>query len=126
MDRVTLLTEAREKGLEVRAEGNRLVIEGPVSLEPLANRLIAEKPVILALLGANDPNVVRRIKAMQARAEGKGPLPLLTSCDLPHDTAGSCVSCGDSLTEGRALRCQPCTHAAWLLCLELEKTVIGP
>lgn len=38
MDGLTLLAEARAAGLEVRAEGDRLVIRGPRKAEALAKR----------------------------------------------------------------------------------------
>ncbi len=50
MDGVTLLAEARTAGLRVRAEGARLVIDGPWSGAPVAERLVAAKPAVLAAL----------------------------------------------------------------------------
>jgi hypothetical protein len=50
MDGLTLLEEARGAGLRVAAEGNRLVIRGPKTAEPLARRLLAHKAEVLAAL----------------------------------------------------------------------------
>lgn len=50
MDGVTLLLEARSSGLTVRTDGDRLMIGGPRSAEPLAQRLIAHKPAVMAAL----------------------------------------------------------------------------
>lgn len=47
---LTLLVEARRAGLEVRAEGDRLVVRGPRRLEPLARRLLEHKAEVLAVL----------------------------------------------------------------------------
>jgi hypothetical protein len=61
MDCVTLLHEAREAGLEVRADGDRLVVRGPRSAEALARTLLAHKAELLTmladscLLGVNIP-----------------------------------------------------------------------
>ena len=50
MDGVALLEEAVEAGLCVTAEGNRLVIQGPGDAEAIAERLIAAKPAVMAVL----------------------------------------------------------------------------
>jgi hypothetical protein len=50
MDCVTLLHEAREVGLEVRADGDRLVVRGPRSAEGLARMLLARKAELLPML----------------------------------------------------------------------------
>lgn len=50
MDGVSLLIEARRAGLQVRAEGDCLVIRGPRRLEPLALKLLAYKQAVLAAL----------------------------------------------------------------------------
>lgn len=52
MGGVTLLAEARSAGLRVRAEGERLVIEGPRAAAPLAERLTAQKGKVLHALMA--------------------------------------------------------------------------
>jgi len=45
-----LLQEAQAVGLTVEASGEKLVIRGPRSAEPLVRRLIAHKPALLAAL----------------------------------------------------------------------------
>jgi hypothetical protein len=50
MDGLTLLEEARGAGLRVAAEGDRLVIRGPKTAEPVARRLLAHKAEVLAAL----------------------------------------------------------------------------
>lgn len=50
MECVTLLHEAREAGLEVRADGDRLVVRGPRSAEALAKMLLARKEELLRIL----------------------------------------------------------------------------
>ena len=54
MDGVTALAEVRAAGLEVRADGDRLVVRGPRSAEVLAKRLLGCKPEVLAVLEAED------------------------------------------------------------------------
>lgn len=50
MDSLTLLDEARTAGLDVTADGDRLVVRGPKCLEALAKQLLARKPELLGLL----------------------------------------------------------------------------
>jgi len=50
MGGVKLLEEARAAGLRVRAEGDRLIVRGPKSAEPVAKALLAKKAEVLALL----------------------------------------------------------------------------
>jgi hypothetical protein len=53
MDGLSLLTEALDGGLDVQADGERLVIRGPKQAEPLARRLLARKADVLAALMGN-------------------------------------------------------------------------
>ena len=53
MDGLRLLMEAREAGLSVEVDGDLLRVRGPKRLEPLALRLLACKPNILAALGTS-------------------------------------------------------------------------
>ncbi|NQT12730.1 MAG: hypothetical protein HQ582_08275 [Planctomycetes bacterium] len=50
MDGMMLLAEAHRAGLKVAAEGDKLVVRGPRHLEPLAARLLAHKPAVMAAL----------------------------------------------------------------------------
>lgn len=50
MGGVKLLEEARAAGLRVRAQGDRLIVRGPKSAEPVAKALLAKKAEVLALL----------------------------------------------------------------------------
>ena len=50
MDGLTLLREAESAGLQVHAEGDKLVVEGPKSAEPIALRLIEHKADVLPLV----------------------------------------------------------------------------
>jgi hypothetical protein len=50
MDGLILLAEAWEAGLVVEAEGDKLVIRGPKQAEPVARRLIAQKPEVIVAL----------------------------------------------------------------------------
>src|SRR5262249_50808230 len=52
MDGLILLNEAQGAGLTVEAEGDRLRIRGPRRAEPIAQRLIAHKADVLAVLTA--------------------------------------------------------------------------
>ncbi len=50
MDGMTLLAQARDVGLTVTRDGDKLVIEGPPSAEAMAKKLIAHKPVVMLAL----------------------------------------------------------------------------
>ena len=50
MDGLTILRRARDAGLAVVAEGDKLVIRGPKRAEPVALLLIQHKPEVLAAL----------------------------------------------------------------------------
>ena len=47
---VELLAQAKGAGLEVKAEGNRLILRGPRSAEALAKNILAHKDQVIALL----------------------------------------------------------------------------
>jgi hypothetical protein len=58
MERVTtLLEQAQAAGLEVRADGDRLVVHGPQSAEALARQLLAHKADLMRLLSAPPADV---------------------------------------------------------------------
>ena len=50
MDVLTLLREARAAGLHLRAEGDKLLVEGPKTAAPIVERLRQHKPEVLAAL----------------------------------------------------------------------------
>ena len=50
MDGLTLLRRARNAGLAVTAEGDKLVIRGPKRAEPVARLLIEHKSEVLSAL----------------------------------------------------------------------------
>ncbi len=50
MDGLTLLSKARTAGLELKADGDRLVIRGPRRAEPLVKELLALKSHVLEAL----------------------------------------------------------------------------
>jgi hypothetical protein len=53
MDGVTLLRRAREAGLRVAADSDKLVIRGPKNAAPVARLLIEHKPAVKAALAAD-------------------------------------------------------------------------
>jgi hypothetical protein len=105
-----VLAEARSVGLEVRAEGDRLVVRGLRLHEALAQQLLEQKPVVLSLLAEEDVELGWRIKAMRPQAPARGAIPVLVAREVPA-VLGHCLSCGESLTPGRTLRCALCVRA---------------
>lgn len=107
---MTLLRQAREAGLRVRADGDRLVVEGPRRLESLAQTLIAEKPGILRALEQEEDAVEWRIETMQTQFPATGAIPLLVARPGVLFPIGTCCSCGDPRPADR-YRCAACAAA---------------
>ena len=59
MAALKLIEEARSAGLKLRAEGDRLVIRGPRSAEPLAQALLDRKAEILPFLQERPAATIR-------------------------------------------------------------------
>jgi hypothetical protein len=55
MDGLRLLRRARDAGLAVEVEGDKLVIRGPKRAEPVARLLIDHKPAVMAALVPAEP-----------------------------------------------------------------------
>ena len=53
MDGLTLVQQAQAAGLTVAVEGDRLRIRGPRRSEPMARRLLEQKPLVLAALSSS-------------------------------------------------------------------------
>jgi hypothetical protein len=75
METVTLLAEGRAAGLDVRPEGDQLVVRGPKAAEPLALRLFEREGEVLAELeaeacGAALEQAEAALAAMSARLDG--------------------------------------------------------
>lgn len=110
MDGLTLLREARVAGLRVTVSGDRLVVQGPRRLEPIARQLLAEKRTIVEALTA-EQEVAWRIDAMRPQVTVKGAIPLLLARPLAPWKPGRCCSCGDPLAPADRYRCQHCVAA---------------
>ena len=117
-----LLAAAREAGLEVRVVADELVIRGPRTQDALARRVLAEKPVVLALLSAEDAEVAWRMAAMRPQVPHRGAIPVLVARAVGAPP-GSCISCGELLQDGMTVRCSPCTRAAWIVLHEIREDI---
>lgn len=106
-----LLRQAREAGLRVGADGDRLVVEGPRRLEPIARTLLAEKPRILRAL-ADEQAIAWRIEAMRPQVTVRGAIPLLLARPGAPRELGHCCSCGDRLRSDDRYRCASCAAAS--------------
>ncbi len=140
MDIVTLLREAERVGLQVRTDGDKLIVRGPRSLESLARKLLERKADLLPLLTRKeatygpdvvvdaalpgpgiqpvaepapplDPEVAWRIELMRPQVPRRGPIPFLVARPEVVPQPDCCLSCGDPLPEGRRYRCGPCQRA---------------
>ena len=90
MDGMSLLAEARASGLEVRADGDRLVVRGPRQAEAVALRLLERKADVLPLvaipaasLGWN-PEMARLIGWFLATEPPAAPFELQRGVMISH------------------------------------------
>ncbi|MEX1172013.1 MAG: hypothetical protein WEG56_05300 [Chloroflexota bacterium] len=111
MDGLTLLREARVAGLRVTVSGDRLVVQGPRRLEPIARQLLAEKRTIVEALTA-EQEVAWRIDAMRPQVTRSGAIPLLLARPVGALGLRTCCSCGEPLAPAERYRCRPCVAAA--------------
>jgi hypothetical protein len=126
MERVAAaLAEARALGLEVRAESDRLVVRGPRVYEPVAHRLLADKPAVLRVLHAEEAEITWRAAAMRPQCPRSGPIPLLLARPITA-VDGACLSCGIPIATTSVPRCRFCTQAAQLVLAEIRESIRGP
>src|SRR6266545_3634468 len=96
MDGINLLHEACAAGLEVRADGDRLVVRGPSSAEALALKLLAHKADLLQVLAA--------LPQEATKAQNTTPAADITDAD-PCPECGSQERC--RWLDGRLI-CRSC------------------
>ena len=118
MDGMILLRQARAAGLRVATDGDRLVVQGPRRLEPVARTLLAEELVILRAL-AEEPAVAWRIDAMRPQVTTGAAIPLLLARPGIRFPSKSCCSCGDALAAADHYRCGSCVSAVVAILEEL-------
>ena len=111
MDGLMVRREARAAGLDIRIDGDRLIVRGPRSAAPIAERLLGMKREIIALLEGQDDEVTWRVGAMRAQLRPGAPIPFLVARRDLSDAPGLCPSCDAALADGRRFRCAPCVSA---------------
>lgn len=117
---VEILAEIRARGMEARVSPDNAHVQyrpvAPMPIE-LARRLLAHRWEVMALLSADDPEVIWRVVALRSQVPEKGPIGRLLARpqSLSIGMAGRCATCGDVLHAGRRYRCGPCQHACWLV-----------
>ena len=79
MGGIELLRQARDAGLDVQADGDRLRIRGPRRLEPLALELLRCKGELLAILSDND-HWARQAAGLLSTVADPAPRTDLRSC----------------------------------------------
>jgi hypothetical protein len=120
-----LLTDLRERGLKLRAEGERLLVAPKAALTPeIREALVTHKREILPLLQAQDPEVQWRLEAMRLQITPTGSIRLLVARDI-QPAPGTCLSCGDPLVQEPLYRCHPCLEAATLALQESREVLLG-
>ncbi len=126
---VELIAKARVAGLDLRVEGDRLLVHGPRSAEAIVLQIRDQKPAIMALLAAGNVDVQWRIAAFHAVIPTHGPIwpPRIRTTPL-CDTPGYCSLCGDELPldpAPRFRRCAACVQALWLAMNEIREGVVA-
>jgi hypothetical protein len=106
-----VLAEARDVGLEVRAETDRLIVRGPRRHKAIARELLDRKLAVLDLLAQEEIALAWRVVAMRAQVPQRGPIPMLVAREVAV-SPGNCLSCGEELAPGRTVRCALCVRAA--------------
>ena len=110
MDGLTLLRRARDAGLDVAADGNKVVIRGPKRAEAIARLLIEHKPEVMAALAAaertpdawNDsaPPIIARARAALI-IPVRGPAPYRPRQDLARVLPEPRCGCARGQVRGR-------------------------
>jgi len=112
VERMRLLAQAREAGLTVQVEGDKLVVRGPRRLEALAWEVLAQKPDVIAALHAERNHAVAkvmevfpgsRVVAESQPAEWPPPgswrIEKRQHWELPESELGPCYACGEQAWE---------------------------
>ena len=73
MGGIDLLAEAQSAGLAVKADGDRLVIEGPKGAAVVAQKLIQHKAEVMAVLAATTPAATPQKPRPPEQAQSKTP-----------------------------------------------------
>jgi hypothetical protein len=122
-----LLAELRAAGVELKADGDRILVRPAGALTPELRASIQRlKPVVLALLAGHDAEVAWRVEAMRPRVPATGPIPPMYARRLRSVEDGACLSCGEPLTPGNKYHCEPCVHAAWQVLREARRNYATP
>ena len=118
-----VLRQLAESGVVLMADGDRLRARPRDAITPdLRAALVEHKASLLRLLSAEEMKVRWRIEAMRSQVPRTGSIPiLLARPEAKTSPRGTCVSCGDLLTEDRHSRCAPCVSAIERLLNEVRE-----
>ncbi len=122
-----LLPTLTAYGVKVWLEGGEVRISVPSRLPERILRTIlipairAHYQALRGLLRGEDPAVRGRVTEMCGHPGADAQLMLARR--NAGVSSNQCLSCGDALSPGRIYRCTLCARAAWLICLDLLKTV---
>ncbi len=122
-----LLPTLTAYGVKVWLEGSEVRISVPSRLPEsvlstiLVPTIRAHYEALRGLLRGEDAAVQGRVAEMCGHHRADAQLMLARRNAGVSST--QCLSCGDALSPRRIYRCIPCARAAWLICLDLPKTV---
>jgi hypothetical protein len=117
MAALKLIEEARSAGLKLRAEGDRLVIRGPKSAEPIAKALLDRKEEILPFLQEQPAATIRPTpEPAPFHDDAREAPPAADSWLCPHCERPATIEDVDLSLDGQRMltfwSCEPCGLAA--------------
>jgi hypothetical protein len=107
---IAMLREARAAGLEVRCDGDALIVRGPEDLGGVARNLLAQKPLVLAALKYEDEYRGHELTCHEGEAadwrQGAGghlvcltcQPPLIPDLDDPSSVVRTVMAAADQAT----------------------------
>jgi hypothetical protein len=122
-DAQSIIGDAAALGIELQA------YEGAVRYRPknsmpldLYHRLREHRLAVLELLEREAAEIAWRVAAMCPKVPKTGPIPFLVAREWGRTTEifRRCLSCGDTLDEGRTVRCALCVAAVEMVLNEMR------
>lgn len=95
MDSLNLIEQARVAGLEIRRDGERLVIRGPKEAEEAANLVLANKDAVIEISVSSAVSSLTGPESGGARSTGAPCICLVTADDIRTATPIP-VGCNES------------------------------
>ncbi len=121
-----IIQEMRQLGMQVRADTEASKVRfGPSGAMPweLRLRLREHKSDVLTLLAREAAEIAWRVAALRLQVPARGPIPFLIARQASRSLGEApwCLSCGDTLAQGRQVRCSLCVRAIETVLTEVRE-----